>query len=99
MESKIYVGNLSFQTAASDIEQLFNQHGTVKNVNLVSDKFTGRSRGFAFVEMETQESAEQAIKALNNTEFQTRKLVVNLARPQDSQGGGGRYSKRSSRDY
>jgi RNA recognition motif-containing protein len=100
VENKLYVGNLSFSATQADLEQLFGQYGTVTSANIITDKFTGRSRGFAFVEMQDGNVAQEAIKALNDTEFQTRQLIVNVAKPQNkggkggSGGGGGRFSDR-----
>ena len=96
MSSKnLYVGNLSFSTTAADLEQLFGQYGTVTNAQLITDRETGRSRGFGFVEMST--GVEEAIQAINGAEFQGRQLTVNEARPREERprsgggGGGGGY--------
>lgn len=83
---KIYIGNLSFDSTEADIRTLFEQHGAVQSVNLITDRETGRSRGFGFVEMD---SAEEAIKALDGTEIGGRALKVNEARPREDRGGGG----------
>jgi len=94
MASKnLYVGNLPFQTTSGDLEQLFGQYGTVTKAQVISDRETGRSRGFAFVEM--SDGAEAAVEALNNAEFQGRRLTVNEAKPREDRprgggGGGGR---------
>jgi RNA recognition motif-containing protein len=85
----IYVGNISHQSSEQDLSQLFSQHGNVKSVKIIKDNYTGQSRGFAFVEMEDNAAANQAIRSLNETEFMGRKLVVNEARPKTSSGGGG----------
>ena len=77
----IYVGNLSFASTADEIEELFSNHGTVSDVNIISDRETGRSRGFGFVEMPNDEEAAAAIAALNNFEFDGRPLKLNEARP------------------
>ncbi len=82
---KIYIGNLSFDSTEADIRTLFEQHGAVQSVNLITDRETGRSRGFGFVEMD---SAEEAIKALDGTEVGGRALKVNEARPREDRGGG-----------
>jgi RNA recognition motif-containing protein len=89
MSKNIYVGNLPFQTTSDDLRELFAQHGTVTRAQIVSDRETGRSRGFGFVEM--SEGGDAAIAALNGTEFQGRTLTVNEARPREDrpQGGGG----------
>lgn len=83
---KIYIGNLSFDSTEADIRTLFEQHGAVQSVNLITDRETGRSRGFGFVEMD---NAEEAIKALDGTEVGGRALKVNEARPREDRGGGG----------
>ena len=83
MNQKLYVGNLSYATTDQELQELFAQHGTVQSANVVTDRYTGRSRGFGFVEMGSGEEAKQAIEALNGTDFQGRNLVVNEARPKD----------------
>jgi len=88
MNTKIYVGNLSFGTTENDLRDLFTQHGTVSEVNLITDKMTGRSRGFAFVSMEKPEQAQAAITGLNGKDLDGRALTVNEARPKESSGGG-----------
>ena len=90
MGSKIYVGGLPYSATESELSDLFAQHGTVESVNLITDRFTGQSRGFGFVEMATKEEAEAAINALNSTELGGRTLTVNEARPQTPRTGGGR---------
>jgi RNA recognition motif-containing protein len=87
MSKNIYVGNLTFQATADDIRELFSQHGTVTSAQVVNDRETGRSRGFGFVEM--AEGGDQAISALNGTQFQGRSLTVNEAKPREERGGGG----------
>ncbi|MEO7175582.1 MAG: RNA-binding protein [Saprospiraceae bacterium] len=87
-EMNIYVGNISFRVAEQQLRGLFEQYGEVTNVKLVTDHETGRSKGFAFVEMEGDDEARQAIEALNGFEFQERSLVVNEARPKSDTGGG-----------
>jgi cold-inducible RNA-binding protein len=77
----IYVGNLSFNTTEDDLRGLFEAHGTVDRVSIVTDRMTGRARGFAFVEMSNDEEARAAIAALNETEVQGRQIIVNEARP------------------
>ena len=89
MNTKIYVGNLSFGTTENDLRDLFNQHGTVSEVNLIIDKMTGRSRGFAFISMEKPEQAQTAIQNLHGKDLDGRALTVNEARPKESSGGGG----------
>jgi cold-inducible RNA-binding protein len=88
---KLYVGNLSFDTGESDLRSAFEAHGTVDSVAVVSDKYTGRSRGFGFVEMNNAEEAKTAMNELNEKELDGRKLNVNEARPREdnrSSGGG-----------
>lgn len=83
MATKIYVGNLSFQTEESGLREQFAQHGEVVSTNIVTDRDTGRSRGFGFVEMSSDEEAQNAIQALNNLELDGRTLKVNEARPRE----------------
>lgn len=89
MSKKIYVGNLPFSANSDEIRELFAAHGNVINVNLISDRETGRPRGFGFVEME-DEDAKRAIEAINGTEFGGRTLNVNEARERQGGGRGGR---------
>jgi len=89
MTMKLFVGNLSFQTTSSQLEDLFSQAGTVQSATLITDRETGRSRGFGFVEMATREEGEQAIRQFNGMEVDGRNLTVNEARPRE-EGGGGR---------
>ncbi|MCP4702287.1 MAG: RNA-binding protein [Gammaproteobacteria bacterium] len=77
----IYVGNLSYNIKEDDLRELFSQHGEVSEVNIISDKYSGQSKGFGFVEMPTQSEAEDAIKALNETAVKGRNIKVNQARP------------------
>ena len=96
---KLYVGNLSFDTGESDLRSAFEAHGTVESVAVVSDKFTGRSRGFGFVEMSNAEEAKAAMASLNEKELDGRKLNVNEARPrEDNRSGGGGGGSRGGRD-
>ena len=88
MSKNLSVGNLSYNCTADDLRELFSQHGNVSSAQVVSDRETGRSRGFGFVEM--SDGGEAAIGALNGAEFQGRTLTVNEARPRESGGGGGR---------
>jgi RNA recognition motif-containing protein len=90
---KLYVGNLSFQTSSSDLEELFAGIGAVESASVVEDRETGRSRGFGFVEMSSNEDGAKAISELNGTEFAGRELKVNEARPREDRprGGGGGY--------
>ena len=95
MSKKIYVGNLSFQTTESDITQAFSGFGAVESVSIITDRDTGRSKGFGFVEMADQAHADKAINALNGTELGGRNLTVNEARPMVKRegfgGGRGRF--------
>lgn len=91
MGRKLFVGNLSFNTDERRLEELFQSIGPVDSVNIVRDQMTGRARGFAFVEMQTDELAQSAIERLNETELDGRKLAVNEARPKTTAGGGGRF--------
>jgi RNA recognition motif-containing protein len=92
MGSKIYVGGLPYSATEQQLNELFAAHGTVESARVITDKFTGQSRGFGFVEMATAEEAKTAIAALNGTQLGGRTLTVNEARPQEarSSGGGGR---------
>jgi len=85
---KLYVGNLAFSTTEADVRTLFEQAGAVGSCELVSDKFTGQSRGFAFIEMETSAEGSQAIQRFNDFEVDGRKMVVNEARPREARAGG-----------
>jgi RNA recognition motif-containing protein len=93
MGSKLYVGNLSYATSSSDLEQLFSQHGTVQSAEVISDRETGRSKGFGFVQMGSDEEAQAAIAALNGQQHDGRNLTVNEAKPREDRprGGGGGY--------
>jgi RNA recognition motif-containing protein len=89
MAKNIYVGNLVWDATADDLLKLFQEHGQVGRAQVITDRETGRSRGFGFVEMENDAEAQKAIEALNGTPFRGRPLTVNEARPRESQGGGG----------
>jgi RNA recognition motif-containing protein len=89
MSTKLYVGNLSFNTSNEDLQELFGQAGTVESVNIVEDRDTGRSRGFGFVEMSSKEEGAAAIEQLNGKEIDGRSLTVNEARPREERSGGG----------
>ena len=94
MESKIYVGNLSFTTTEEELKELFAQAGTVTSAALIKDRDTGQSKGFAFIEMSTQAEAEKAIQMFNGKSLGSRELKVNLARPREERGsGGGGYGR------
>lgn len=88
MPRKLYVGNLPYDTTEQDLQSLFAGAGSVDTVNVVRDMATGRARGFAFVEMASDEEAQQAITMLNDRDFGGRNLTVNEARPKESSGGG-----------
>ena len=89
MAAKLFVGNLSYQATEEDIRELFQQAGTVESVRIVTDQFTGRPKGFGFVEMATPEEASRAVDQLNGRVFRDRNLVVDQARSQGPGGGGG----------
>jgi RNA recognition motif-containing protein len=89
MSTKLYVGNLAFQTTSEELQDLFAQAGTVESASVVEDRMTGRSRGFAFVEMATKEEATAAIEQFNGKEVGGRALKVNEAKPRENRGGGG----------
>jgi cold-inducible RNA-binding protein len=89
MNTKLYVGNLTFDAVENDLQDLFSQHGPVTEVNLIQDHATGKARGFAFVTMATKEGADAAIQALNGSDWKGRALTVSEARPRESRGSGG----------
>jgi RNA recognition motif-containing protein len=89
MGRKLYVGNLSYNVTDSDLEQLCAQHGTVQSAQVIQDRETGRSKGFGFVEMGSDEEAQAAIAALNGQQHDGRALTVNEAKPKEDRGGGG----------
>jgi RNA recognition motif-containing protein len=89
MSMKLYVGNLAFQTTSEDLQELFAQVGTVESASVVEDRETGRSRGFAFVEMSSKEEGNAAIQKFNGQEVGGRALNVNEAKPREDRGGGG----------
>ena len=89
MGKKLYVGNLSYNVDSSELEQLFGQHGQVVSAQIINDRDTGRSKGFGFVEMSSDEEAAAAIAALNGQDNGGRALTVNEARPREDRGGGG----------
>jgi cold-inducible RNA-binding protein len=98
MSTKLFVGNLSFNATENQLQDMFGAHGTVIDVDVIMDKFSGRPRGFAFVTMETKEGADAAVQALNGTDVDGRALTVNEARPREdrprSSGGGGGFGGR-----
>lgn len=89
MSKKLYVGNLSFDTTNQDLNDLFGQHGTVESSNIIEDRETGRSLGFGFVEMSSNEEASAAIAAFDGKEVDGRNLKVNEAKPREDRGNGG----------
>lgn len=91
---KLYVGNLPYKTTSSDLQQLFSQAGTVATATVISDKFSGRSKGFGFVEMASDDEAQKAIDSFNGYETEGRKIVVNEARPMQPRGFGRGQSER-----
>ena len=91
MGSKLYVGNLSYNTTGSDLEQLFAQHGTVQSAEVIADRDTGRSKGFGFVQMGSDQEAQAAISALNGQEHDGRQLTVNEAKPREDRPRGGGF--------
>jgi RNA recognition motif-containing protein len=100
MSTKLYVGNLSFNTSSEQLETIFGETGTVQSASIVEDRETGRSRGFGFVEMSTKEEAQAAITALDGKECDGRNLKVNEAKPRENRsgGGGGGYGGGGGRD-
>ena len=98
MSTKLYVGNLAFKTTSQDLEQLFGQAGTVQSASVVEDRDTGRSRGFAFVEMATEEEATSAIDQFNGKDLGGRALKVNEAKPRENRSGGGGGGRGFSND-
>ncbi len=89
MSKNIYVGNLPYNTTGDDLVELFQQYGAVTSGQVIIDKFSGRSRGFGFVEMANDDEAQTAIDSLNGQDFGGRPLTVNEARPREERGGGG----------
>lgn len=105
MGTKLYIGNLAFSETEDSINQLFSQHGSVTSCQLITDRETGRSKGFGFVEMSTVEEAQEAISSLDGREVSGRQMKVNEARPKENRSSGGFRSgfgggqNRSSRSY
>ena len=102
MTIRLFVGNLNFKTSSEDLQELFGQVGEVQSASVVTDRETGRSRGFGFVEMASQEDGQRAIEQFNGKEFNGRNLTVNEARPREDRGyggggGGGGYGNRGGR--
>jgi RNA recognition motif-containing protein len=92
METKLYVGNMSYDTTEEDLRTMFSEAGTVGSVDIIKDRDTGRPKGFAFVTMNTQAEAEKAISMFNEKMVNNRALTVNIARPREERSGGGSYS-------
>ena len=90
MNNKLFVGNLSFETTENDLNDAFAAHGTVTETNLVMDRTTNRSRGFAFVTMSTDDEAQKAISSMNGADLNGRAITVNVARPREERPSGGR---------
>lgn len=99
MATKLYVGGLPYQTKEQALEEYFAQAGTVTSAAVITDKMTGRSKGFGFVEMATEEEAQNAIAMLNGKEFEGRTLTVNEARPQEPRAERGGFSRGGDRGY
>jgi RNA recognition motif-containing protein len=103
MSTKLYVGGLPYSTTEAELHEMFAKEGTVESARVITDKFTGQSRGFGFVEMSTAEEAQKAITALNGTQLGGRSITVNEAKPQEKTGGrfggggGGRGGDRGGR--
>lgn len=99
MAKRLFVGNLTYNTTSAQLEELLSQAGKITSLNLITDKFSGQSKGFAFVEFTTDAEANEAIKKFNNYELDSRKMVVNEARPQenrDRSGGNRGYDNKRS---
>jgi RNA recognition motif-containing protein len=96
MGAKLYVGNLPYSIVEAKLQEHFAKHGNVVSARIITDKFSGRSKGFGFVEMSSDDEAQRAISALNGTDFEGRNIVVSEARPQEqrSTGGGGQRQNR-----
>ncbi len=88
--NKLYVGGLPYSVTDDQLQEIFSPHGTVESARVITDRMTGRSRGFGFVEMSSQSEAEEAIQKMNGTDLEGRSLTVNEAKPQQERSGGGR---------
>jgi cold-inducible RNA-binding protein len=97
MAKRLFIGNLPYSATSAQLEELFSQVGKVASLNLITDKFSGQSKGFAFVDMETDEESDEAIKKFNNYELDGRKIVVNVAKPREERNrfdqNRGNYSR------
>jgi len=98
MGNKLYVGGLPYSVTDGRLQEIFSSHGTVESASVISDKFTGQSRGFGFVEMSSSSEAQKAIEALNGTQLDGRTLTVNEAKPQPRRDGGGGRGRDSGRN-
>ncbi len=94
MANKLYVGNLSYEVSEENLSNLFTEFGTIVSANLITDRQSGRSKGFGFVEMETDEAAQAAIDKLHETEQDGRNIIVSEARPREERPSGGRDNRR-----
>ncbi|MFH1747295.1 MAG: RNA-binding protein [Planctomycetota bacterium] len=99
MGKKLYVGNLGYGVSSSDLEQMFSPHGTVTSAQVIEDRSTGQSKGFGFVEMDSDADAQTAISALNGQDHSGRALTVNEAKPRAPRSGGGGYGGGGGRGY
>ena len=100
MGKKLYVGNMGYDVGSSELDQLFTPHGTVQSAEVINDRTTGRSKGFGFVEMGSDQEAQAAITALDGKDHSGRTLTVNEAKPRESRpGGGGGYGSGGNRRY
>jgi len=103
LSKKLYVGNLGYNVSKDDLEKMFAPHGTVNSAQVITDRDTGNSKGFGFVEMSSDKEAQAAITELNGKNLDDRNLIVNEARPQESRsggyGGGGGYGRGGSKRY
>jgi RNA recognition motif-containing protein len=97
MGNKLYVGGLAYSITEGQLQQIFSAHGTVESARVITDKFSGQSRGFGFVEMGSGGEAQRATEALNGTQLEGRTLVVNEAKPMGSRDGGGRGAREGGR--
>ena len=98
MSNKLYVGGLPYSATEGQLQEIFAAHGTVESAKVITDKFTGQSRGFGFVEMSSGGEAQKAIEALNGTQLDGRTLVVNEAKPMERRDGGGRGDRSGGRN-
>ena len=97
MGAKLYVGNLPYSIVEAKLQEHFAKHGNVVSARIITDKFSGRSKGFGFVEMSSEDEAQRAISALNGTDFEGRNIVISEARPQEQRSPGGGGGQRQNR--